>query len=146
MAGDWIKLEKATVDKPEVAILAKSLGVSHGDAFLSFVRVFIWADTNVSTGVVPHLSLSDVDTLSRALPGTCAALAAPAIGWLSERDGAVCFSKWDRHNGSSAKQRALDTEKKRLSRSGPPKCPPVCPDANGTKQGTREENRREDRR
>ena len=33
MAGDWMKVEKATPDKPEVAILARKLGVSLGDAF-----------------------------------------------------------------------------------------------------------------
>ena len=148
MAGDWIKLEKATVDKPEIAILAKALQVSHGEAFLSVVRVFIWADGNVSDGVVPYLSPADVDTLSRALPGTCEALASPSIGWLSVRDNAVHFSNWDRHNGASAKQRALDNEKKRRSRTRPPKrppkCPPICPDANGTNQGP--EKRREEKK
>ena len=35
----WIKLEHATPDKPEVALLARKLGVSHEAAFVNLVRV-----------------------------------------------------------------------------------------------------------
>lgn len=142
MAGDWLKLEKATPDKPEMAILAKLLNVSHGEAFLSFLRVFIWADSNVTDGFVPFLSLEDVDTLSRALPGTCAALSNPSIGWLSIMPDAVAFTNWDRHNGNSAKARASMTEKKRRQRKRHLNCPPDKGTNEGTETVTREEKRR----
>ena len=69
----WIKLEHTTPDKPEVALLARLLGVSHEMAFLNLVRVLIWADANVADGDVPHLSLEDGDTLARVTSGTFAA-------------------------------------------------------------------------
>ncbi len=141
MAG-WIKLEIGFIDKPEIAILAKKLGVSYSEAAVSVIRVLIWADANVSDGCVPFLSPSDLDTLSRCLQGTCEALASPEIGWLSVDGGKLSFSNWDRHNGTSAKTRALDTDKKRRNRSQSGKCPPNCPDPNGTKTGP--EKRRED--
>jgi hypothetical protein len=44
LAGDWIKVEKLTPDKPEIAILARKLGVSIGDAFLEWFRIYAWAE------------------------------------------------------------------------------------------------------
>ena len=35
----WIKLEHAAPDKPEVVLLARTLGVSHEAAFVNLVRV-----------------------------------------------------------------------------------------------------------
>jgi hypothetical protein len=122
VAGGWIKLENATIDKPEIILLAKSLGVSHADAVLSFLRLFIWADMNVADGVVRHLSALDVDTASRALPGTCEALASDCIGWLSIKADGVHFSNWDRHNGTNAKRRAQDAERKAKERASSEKC------------------------
>jgi hypothetical protein len=144
MAGDWIKVEKVTADKPEIAILARKLGVSHGEAFLNWFRVYSWADGVTSDGRVPFLSLDDGDTLSRAQPGTCAALASDEIGWLLLVDGSMQFGKWDRHNGKSAKGRALESEKKRAQRARrPADVPQSVPQSSGQNQGP--EKRREEK-
>lgn len=147
MAGDWMKVEKLTPDKPEIAILARKLGTSKGEAFLNWFRVYSWADGITCPGFVPHLSLEDADELSRAAPGTCAALASTQIGWLSAGDDGIHFRNWERHNGKSAKSRALETEKKREQRSKRPAFVPhlsrICPDDNGTESGP--EKRREEK-
>ena len=146
MAGDWIKLENATPEKPEMIILGRLLGVPREFqlevALVNFIRVFRWADANVSDGIVPHLSPEDVDSVSGARPGTCAALLNPSIGWLFLENGAICFKDWDKHNGASAKTRCKEMDKKRRQR----KCPPIRPDANGTSEGQTKgpENRREE--
>ena len=147
MAGDWIKLDKSTIDKPEIAILARRLNVSHAEAVVSFLRMFIWADSNVNCpGFVPDLSPEDLDTLSRCVPGTTAALASGAIKWLQITDNGIQFVNWDRHNGKSAKSRSYEAEKKRKQRSSPGKCPQDTgtnvPDEPGQKWGP--EKRRED--
>lgn len=143
---DWLKVQKSTPDKPEIAILARKLGVSIGEAFLSWFRVYCWADGISHDGCVPFLSLCDGDTLSHAIPGTCDALASEEIGWLEDMaEGGIRFVHWDRHNGKSAKQRALDAEKKRQQRSLSRK----CPDDNGTKAehggGQKRDQRREEK-
>lgn len=147
MAGDWIKVEKATPDKPEVAILARRLGVSRADAFLSWFRVYCWADHVTASGIVPHLSHDDCDTLSGALPGTCQALAAPEIGWLTADADSMVFSNWDRHNGTSAKRRVYETERKRKQRAASRPVSQVCPEKGGTNNGTKAgpEKRREEK-
>jgi hypothetical protein len=146
MAGDWLKVEEVTPDKPEIAILARKLGVSQGDAFLEWFRVYRWAGRSTCPGLVPNLSLADADMLSGARPGTCAALASTEIGWMQSDGHGVGFAKWDRHNSKSAKSRALEQEKKRNQRSGKPALSPepspTCPDDNGTKPGTRREETR----
>jgi hypothetical protein len=130
MAFDWLKVEKITPDKPEITILSRKLGLSLGDAFLSWFRVYSWADTITRDGRVPYMSLEDGDRLSRCCPGTCAALASKEIGWLStkQRRGVevIQFSNWERHNGKSAKNRALESEKKRNQRAK------KCPEKTGT--------------
>lgn len=144
MAGDWIKVEKLTPDKPEIAILARKLGISIGDAFLQWFRVYAWADGVTCPGFVPNLSLADVDQLARAMPRTAEHLASKEISWMREGADGVHFSKWDRHNGKSAKSRALEQEKKRNQRAKSDDLSRNCPDDNGTTSGL--ERQESDRR
>jgi hypothetical protein len=136
--ASWMKVETVTPDKPEIAVLARKLGVSQGDAFLEWFRVYRWADGVTCPGFVPNLSPEDADMLSGARPGTCAALASAEIGWL-RCEGGIHFEKWERHNGKSAKARALETEKKRKQRSKDPETSHECPDDNGTESGPEQE-------
>ena len=133
--ADFIKLEKSTPHKPEIRILARKLGVSIGDAFLSFVKLYCWADDTTADGSVPFLSLSDGDNCPGCVPGTCAALADKEIGWIEpiphEKGGGFRFTKWEKHNGKCAKARALERLKKENQRDLSRK----CPDDNGTKTG-----------
>lgn len=116
MAGDWIKLEHTTPDKPEVYRLSRMLGVSRGDAFLLAVEWWIWLDRNSRNGNVTLLLRQDIDDLMRC-PGFAAAM--ESVGWLSfggadVNNGAASVPNFDRHNGKTAKDRALT--KDRVSR------------------------------
>lgn len=148
MAGDWLKVEESTPDKPEIAVLARKLGVSQGDAFLEWFRVYRWAG-RACPGFVPNLSLADLNMLSGARAGTCEALASGEIAWLHLGSGGITFEKWDRHNGKSAKARALEAEKKRNQRGKTDEvAPPMsrdCPDTSGTSSGPDERRREENR-
>lgn len=145
MAGDWIKVEKSTPGKPEIATLARKLGISRGEAFLSWFAVYSWADSITCPDFVPNLSLSEADELSHAKPGTCEALASKEIGWMERIDGdpaGIRFVNWERHNGKSAKARGLEAEKKRKQRAKAVDLSRKCPDDSGTKSGP--EKRREE--
>lgn len=111
-----MKVEEATPDKPEIAILARKLGVSVGDAFLNWFRLYRWAGRVTSDGFVRSVSVSDADTLSGARPGTCNALGSAEIAWIEARKDGLRFVNWDRHNSKSAKARALDAVAKRSKR------------------------------
>jgi DNA replication protein DnaT len=129
MALNWLKVQRITPDKPEIAILARKLRISQAEAFLSWFRVYSWADEITSDGRVPNLSLEDGDRMSRCCPGTCAALASKDIGWIETKSvrnvSIIEFKNWSRHNGESAKKRALAAEKKRKQRE-------ICPQKTGT--------------
>jgi hypothetical protein len=140
MAEAWMKVEEATPDKPEIAILARRLGVSLGDAFLSWFKLYRWAGRVTADGFVRVLSGSDADQLSGALPGTADALGSAAVGWLELRSDGLRFINWDKHNSKSAKARALDASSKRKKREDVPVMSGCEPDKTRDRQ---EEDKRE---
>lgn len=49
MAGDWIKVEKATSRKPEVLRIAAALGVHPDHAFGLCFRFWCWCDDHLKS-------------------------------------------------------------------------------------------------
>src|SRR5208282_1424633 len=127
MAGDWIKLEHATLDKPEIAIAAEHLEISHGDAFLLVCRYWVWLDQNLdenNAGVVPFVSRKSLERMFN-MSGFAAML--EKVGWASfdDRKQTLSVTHWERHNGKSAKSRALDQRKKAIQRGSRPVSVPM---------------------
>lgn len=104
MAGDWIKVEHATPDKPEVWKLAELLGCSPNEALGLLIRMWIWFDQQSvdgnAGGVTGVTLMKRLDALL-SRPGFAKSL--EIVGWLTA-DGMPNF---DYHNGESAKKRAL---------------------------------------
>lgn len=160
MAGDWIKWVKGLAKRPEVLHMAHLLGKSRHEVAGLLCEFWEWADENVD---VPILSASEADacpgyvrlpsassTLVDSLSGADGfAEAMTAVGWLIVRDGALVFPKFGRHNGKSAKRRALDAERKRTCRdrdeSGVTNYAGLLSAFDADKKRTREEKRREEK-
>lgn len=113
MAGDWIKVEKLTPDKPELMAVARECGCSPGDAFAAWFRLWAYFDSATEDGTVRFMSASDADRLG-TLSGLGAAM--ERTGWLTFDADGCHVSRWSRHNGQSAKRRAVDAERKRQQR------------------------------
>ena len=113
MAGDWLKVEKVTPDKPEMRQIARQCGCTRGDAFAAWFRLWSYFDVTTANGEVPFFGADDADEEAR-LPGIGEALA--DAGWLVFHPGGCTIVNWDRHNGENAKQRALAHERKRKQR------------------------------
>jgi len=105
-----------------------------------------WADSETQDGIIVGITPAFVDDLTD-LPGFFDAMV--AVGWLVRIDE----TSWEipnflRHNGLSAKKRALDTELKRKTRSTRQNVSgsetDKCPDDERTKTGP--EKRREEKR
>jgi hypothetical protein len=148
MASDWIKMEKSLQDKPEVRRLARVLSVTRWDIIGRLLAVWSWADTHSISGENMDISEADIDDLAD-LSGFAVALR--QVGWLQGRDAALQFPNFDRHNGQTAKRRALDSFRQNRNRSKPP---PDCVSVTNVtlecgherdKSVTREEKRREDK-
>lgn len=112
MAGDWIKVEVATLDKPEVMRLAELLGIKRDEAIGLLVRFWTWLDRATGNGLVTHTSRKGIDEVMH-----CSGFAAAfeAVGWGKFNDSAVTLEvvNYSRHNGSPAKTRALGKDRKR---------------------------------
>lgn len=122
MAGDWIKWQKGLARKPEVIRMAEILNRTRHEVAALLMEVWEWADDNVSsTDCVTDLSRSDRDdhhasvTLGdHALQHLDALAGVPgfansmtAVGWLRHRRGQLEFPNYSRHNGKTARDRAL---------------------------------------
>ena len=102
--ADWIKIEKHTPDKPEVAAIASSCGLEDADAALGkLLRVWMWADSNVDGCYAPSVTEKIIDRIT-CCPGFSKAM--KEAGWLHEDEDGVVFPNFERHNGKSAKNRA----------------------------------------
>jgi hypothetical protein len=114
MAEDWIKVEKATPTKPELLVIARICNCTHAEAFLAWFRFYSWADSQTADGFVRFLSACDADKIG-TLVGFGDAL--QRTGWVQFTDDGCRILKWEKHNGRSAKRRALDAEAKIGKRS-----------------------------
>lgn len=110
MAGDWIKVESCTPNKPEVMKLARLLGVSRDDAFGKAMRFWIWVDGISVDGHVDGVTSHDVDAVVGA---ERVARAFESVGWLriDDENQSIEIPNFERHNGQTAKARALKTNR-----------------------------------
>jgi len=106
-SNHWIKVQKHTPDKPELRHVSRVCGVTLGDAFLAWFRVYAYFDESTDDGTLALFTSEDVDDLGK-LPGLGAALA--SVGWLLFDARGCTVVHWHRHNGGGAKARALHAE------------------------------------
>jgi len=87
------------------------------EALGAVVRFWVWADSNTVDGVVDGVASHDVDAML-SCPGLCAALG--MVGWLEidNENERMTIPKFTRHNGKSAKKRALRNERQAKWRDG----------------------------
>lgn len=115
MAGDWIKVEITTPDKPEVFEMAEMLNLTPDEVLGKLIRVWIWADQHTRDGNAPSVTKSLLDRYA-AVTGFASAMV--AVGWLLESGGRIQFPHFDRHNGKTAKTRALGAKRTQAHRAG----------------------------
>ncbi|MFZ2540170.1 MAG: HNH endonuclease [Gallionella sp.] len=104
MAGDWLKIEACTPDKPEVFGIATALGVTQQHAFGCVFLVWRWFDQHTTDGNAKSVTKNIIDALA-VQPGMADAMV--KVGWLDVLDdGSVCLPHFDRHTGQTAKSRS----------------------------------------
>lgn len=113
MAGDWIKLQHVTPDKPEVFRMAIELGVTPEHVLGCLCRLWIWADQQTIDG---HGVCVTGVTLNRITCHGGFSDALKNVGWLSGDELNFTLPNFERHNGETAKTRALATKRKEKQR------------------------------
>jgi chorismate mutase len=108
MAGDWIKFELATPDKPEVWAIAASLSIDPDAVVGKLLRVWGWFDQQTENGNAPSVSKMLLDRLV-GVSGFCKAVI--DAGWMQDDSINLSLPHFDRHNGKTAKNRALTAKR-----------------------------------
>lgn len=114
MAGDWIKMRSNLWDDPRVARLCDL--TDSGEAAVIGGLYWLWAaaDQHSTDGVMPGLTLRQIDRKT-GVQGLGAALC--SVGWLADHPEGARIVNFSDHNGSSAKRRATDAQRKASVRS-----------------------------
>lgn len=108
MAGDWIKFELATSDKPEVWIIADSIGIDPDAVVGKLLRVWGWFDQQTENGNAPTVTKMLLDRLV-GVTGFCKAVI--DAGWMMDDGVNIFLPHFDRHNGKTAKNRAVTAKR-----------------------------------
>lgn len=104
MAGDWIKVEKATPRKLEMLAISAKLGIHVDHAFGLCFRFWAWCDDNFSNSDAPSVTKALVSAFVERLDFVDALV---SVGWFIDKGDSVEISNFDRHLSQTAKQRAL---------------------------------------
>lgn len=108
MAGDWIKMEVCLPDKPEVWRMASILNIDADSVVGKLLRVWSWFDSHTEDGNAVGVSYSLIDRVSGVV-GFAEAMA--LSGWLIQNGHVLSLPKFERHNGKTAKNRALTNDR-----------------------------------
>ena len=113
MAGDWLKFEKATLDKPEIFEMAGMLGIDPDAVIGKLLRVWDWFDDQSQNGCAPVTLAAQ---LNRNTGVTGFVDAMRAVGWIIIESDKLRIPNFERHNGQSAKTRSLSAKRMAKSR------------------------------
>lgn len=113
MAGDWIKFEIVTPDKPEVWEIADKLNLDPDAVVGKLIRMWIWFNTQTENG---HASIVTKKIIDRHVDVTGFCDAVISVNWLHQNSIQISIKSFDRHNGSPAKTRALGQKRKAKQR------------------------------
>ncbi len=119
MAGDWIKFEKSTLDKPEVFEIASILEIDADAVVGKLLRVWNWFDDQSVDGNAPVTVRALLDRYSGVSKFTSAM---ESVGWLIVEGESMSLPNFDRHNGQSAKKRCDTNRRVAKSRSKNKQC------------------------
>ncbi|MEX5626091.1 DnaT-like ssDNA-binding domain-containing protein [Pseudomonas marginalis] len=108
MAGDWIKFELTTLDKPEVCQIADLADIDPDAVVGKLMRVWGWFDQQTENGNAPSVSKKLLDRLV-GVTGFCEHM--KSVDWMLEAEGVISLPHFDRHNGKTAKNRLLTAKR-----------------------------------
>lgn len=108
MAGEWLKFEKATPDKPEVFAIAARLDIDPDAVVGKLIRVWSWFDTHTVDGNGRGVTSALLDRIAGVTGFT---RAMESEGWIAVNDAGVSLPNFERHTGETAKGRALGAKR-----------------------------------
>lgn len=108
MSGDWIKVEVALPEKPEVWQIAGILRLDPDAVVGKLLKVWRWFDAHTESGNAHGVTYALVDSIV-GVTGFAEAMA--LCGWLVQDGSILSLPNFDHHNGKTAKNRALTAKR-----------------------------------
>lgn len=150
MAVEWIKWVKGLTSKREVAVIAAVLKLDRFSVAGRLMAFWEWCDENIkdeevirdcgSAVTVLSPSRSDNESLIDSIAGIQGfALAMERVGWLRFMDDGIEVPNFGRHNGETAKSRAMKTlaqKRRRSEASSEAQMKPSVKPSEGVKRAT----------
>lgn len=115
MPINWIKFETTTSDKPEVWAIASDLGIDPDAVVGKLLRVWAWFDEQTESGNAPSVTAALLD---RRVGVSGFVTAVVRAGWLSDDGEKLQIVNFERHNGETAKTRALTAKRVAKHKAG----------------------------
>ena len=115
MAGDWIKFQIDTPDKPEVLAIASRLNIDPDAVVGKLIRVWSWFDKHTVDGNAESVTLSFLDRIT-GITGFGEQMV--FVGWIEQNGSVLTMINFAYHNGKSAKSRALGKDRVEKHRNG----------------------------
>jgi len=140
MAGDWIKIQHALPDKPEVVKMAAELDIDQDAVVGKLIRLWVWADQQCAIG--DALSVTEA-FLNRITFCDRFAQSLRSVGWLTGDAEELTLPNFSRHNGKTAKTRG-NSQKRMESLRSRDAASVTDNEQKRTESVTREEKRREE--
>lgn len=109
MAGEWLKLEACTPEKSEVLAITARMGWDDADLTVGkLFRIWRWFDQQTTDGNAFGVTTALLDRIV-GVTGFCEAV--HSVGWLSITETGISLPNFERHNGNTAKSRALTAKR-----------------------------------
>jgi len=109
MAGEWLKFEASTPEKQEVFAITAAMQWDDPDLTVGkLLKVWRWFDQQTIAGNAPGVTFALLDRIS-CVSGFAQAMC--NAGWLVKTDDGLMLPHFDRHNGKTAKDRALTAKR-----------------------------------
>lgn len=109
MAGEWLKLEACTPEKSEVLAITARMGWDDADLTVGkLFRIWRWFDQQTTDGNACGVTTALLDRIV-GVTGFCEAV--HSVGWLCITETGISLPNFDRHNGNTAKSRALTAKR-----------------------------------
>lgn len=104
----WLKMGVDLPEKPEVWQIASRCSVDPDAVVGKLLKVWRWFDSHTENGNAVGVTVSIIDHVATA---TGFGDAMVACGWLEATEDGLSLPKFDRHNGETAKKRALTAKR-----------------------------------
>jgi len=139
MAGDWIKMRNDLHTDPRVVRISCACK-AHRCAVVGALHL-VWSlfDSHTSDGMLIGYTSELIEEMTD-IPGLCEAM--QKVGWLVIEDNCLKMPDFERHSGVSAKRRAQNASRVRISRECASRAQNVR--AESAPEKRREEKRREE--